>query len=388
MISNEFRIIDNRTSSEFKKMSFSGYLVKDVSSAFNKALIGCKIEDACNWGVELLISGYIDNIWDKIFNIAIKNININNPKIGYLLYLRYSKYINLCSNWDKKDKLSLRNNQEIRNMVCELCFLICNSLKTKSIAFKKINEKDFDMVFIESRLIANKPDIVYDKIKFGDPEETRIILNELNYCLINKKFELCLYWLSWILEWEKKIIKKKKVYLCGYRKIENVETKYCNDIVWFIWEIILKESSKIDNNNITQNIHALYRLYKFDYKPSKKGKRNYYFIYAIKYFTDTYHFPENINNYYLLVQACANINFLFFDKNKYSINNNKAVEKQNYKKNIKIIKNELNKEQTREQSKTYKKKLAELKKITEEKMKLKINTVEQIDSLILKNSNN
>ena len=388
MISNEFRIIDKRSSNEFKKMSFSGYLIKDISSAFNKALIGCKIEEACNWAVELLISGYIDNIWDKIFNIGIKNININNPKLAYLLYLRYSKYITLCSNWDQKDKLSLRNNQEIRNMVSELCFLICNSLKTKSLSFKKINEKDFDMVFIESRLIANRADIVYDKIKFGDPEETKIIMNEFNYCLINKKFELCIYWLSWILEWEKKIIKKKKVYICGYRKIENVPTKFCNDIVWFIWEIILKESTKIENDNITQNIHALYRLYKYDFKPTKKGRRNYYFIYAIKYFTDTYHFPENIRNYYLLVQVCANINFLFFDKNKYSINNNISIEKHNYKKNIKIIKNDISKQETKLKNKEYKRKITELKKITDKKMKLKINTVEQIDSLILKNSNN
>ena len=90
----------------------------------------------------------------------------------------------------------------------------------------------------------------------------------------------------------------------------------------------------------------------------------------------------------MLVQVCANINFLFFDKNKYSINNNISIEKHNYKKNIKIIKNDISKQETKLKNKEYKRKITELKKITDKKMKLKINTVEQIDSLILKNSNN
>ena len=384
MIPNEYIINDKRPIEAFKKSSFSGYSMKDVLSIFNKSLLDCKIEESCNWGVELLISGYIVEFFDKIITIGMKNININNPKLPFFLYDRFSNLINILKNCNSK--LLLRNNQQIRNMVCECCFVICNSLKTKTLSLVKIKENDFNMVYIESKLIANKSDLISDKIKYGDPEETKIILNEFNYCLINKKFELCIYWLNWILEWEKKNTKQNKVYICGHRDIQNIDKKYCNDIIWFIWEIILKELNTIQNVEIIKNVHALYKLYKYDFKPSKKGKRNYYILYAIKYFTDSYHFTEIYNNYYLMIQACSNINIVFFEKNKFAVNNNYSIEKKNYRETKSLINEELKTKEQQIKKKTDKDKIKELKKIADEKMRLKINKVEEIDSLILKNS--
>lgn len=384
MIPNEYLINDKRPIESFKKSSFSGYSMKDVLTIFNKSLLDCKIEESCNWGVELLISGYIVEFFEKIISIGIKNVNINNPKLSYFLYNRFSNFIEIYKT--NNTKLLLRNNQQIRNMVCECCFVICNSLKTKSLSLVRIKENDFNMIYIESKLIANKSNLISDKIKYGDPEETKIILNEFNYCLINKKYELCVYWLSWIIEWEKKNTKKNKVYICGYREIQNIDRKYCNDVIWFIWEIILKELDTIQNMEIVKNVHSLYKLYKYDFKPSKKGKRVYYILYALKYFTDSYHFTEVYNNYFLMIQACSNINIIFFEKNKSSINNSQSIEKINYTTNKNIIHNEIKTKEQQQQKKSDKQKLKELKKIADEKMRLKINKVEEIDSLILKNS--
>ena len=104
---------------------------------------------------------------------------------------------------------------------------------------------------------------------------------------------------------------------------------------------------------------------------------------AIKYFTDNYHINENINNYHLLIQSCLNINKLFFEKNKLSKNNSITKQIKQFNENVNIINNEVQLKENKSKVSLDKKKLMELKKIADTKMKLKINKVEEIDSLIL-----
>ena len=379
-IPNEYIIFDNRSLKEFTKLSFSKYLIKDVLIALNKSILDCKIEDSINWGVELLLSGHINKFWDRIITIGIKNININNPNICYFLYIKYSKHIELIT---KYNILNIRNNQSYRNLIGETCFLICNSLKTKPLTYIKIKESDFNMNYLESKTIANNPNLIKDKLKYGDPTETKIILNEFNYCLINKKYELCVYWLSWIIEWEKKNTKQNKMYVCGLREINNIDTKYYNDLVWLIWEIILKEGDKLDNSFLNTQIQSLYKLYKYDFKQSNKSKKSMYFLVAIKYFTDNYHINPNIPNYHLLIQVCLNINKIFFEKIKFSINNCKNKEIFKFNSNVDILQKEINTKEMNKSIVESKKKINKLKQIADTKMKLKITKVEEIDSLIL-----
>ena len=65
----DYRIIDNRTIKDFSKKTFSNYLVKDVLLVLNKSLLSCKVEESCNWTMELLISGLYDKFWDRVFTI-------------------------------------------------------------------------------------------------------------------------------------------------------------------------------------------------------------------------------------------------------------------------------------------------------------------------------
>ena len=96
MIPDEYKINDTRTTSDFNKQSFSGYAIKDVVSVLNKSLMSCKIEDSVNWAVELLLSGQTERLWEKIFSISLKNININNPKLPIFLFKRYNLQNHLC----------------------------------------------------------------------------------------------------------------------------------------------------------------------------------------------------------------------------------------------------------------------------------------------------
>jgi hypothetical protein len=137
------------------------------------------------------------------------------------------------------------------------------------------------------------------------------------------------------------------------------------------------------NENISNNIQVLYKLYKHNFKSSQKSKKNYYFLYAIKYFTDI-HTSSNtiIPNFNIIIQACSNVNNLFIDKINNSQNKNKIiVEKNNYSKNVSNIKHN---QTDKQNEKDKKEQIKNLKQIADTKMKLKINTVEQIDSLILK----
>lgn len=385
MIPEEFLINDTRDISELSKKSFSGYAVKDVVNILNKRLIDCKLEEAVNWATELLLSGQTEKLWEKIFNISLKNININNPKLPLILYKRYSKFVSLKIKHSGSIKssniagfLSLRNSQAVRNMICEICIIVCNSTKLKAISLPKIKMNHFNLDFLKTKLTASDPNLVRNKLKYGDPDQLKIPLNEFNSCLKAGKWELCIFWLSWIFEWEKQNMPKSKEILCGVRKVEGVEEKYFTNIVWVIWEIILKEASLLNNDNALEQISALFKLYKFDFKPTKRAKRVYFILFAIKYFTETYNFKkEIIPNYYQLVQACGNINILFYERKRFEVN---KLRKQTEETQFKGMKQ---KQMTEEQIKQEKAEIKRLKEVAELKIKKKIDRVELIDSMIL-----
>ena len=85
------------------------------------------------------------------------------------------------------------------------------------------------------------------------------------------------------------------------------------------------------------------------------------------------------------LQVCLNINTLFFEKAKLSVRKCSNTEITQYKNNVSNIKNTIKTKEVVSKASLGRKKLLELKKIADAKMKLKINTVEEIDSLILKN---
>ena len=388
MIPIEYQITDTRDTKELAKISFSGYQIKDVVQALSKSMINCKIEEAVNWSVELLLSGQTEKYWEKIFSIALKNINTNNPKLPLFLFNRYSRFVSLKLKYSGSAKstnvagfLSLRNSQIIRNMICEVCVTICNSTKLKPISLPKIKDADFNSEFIKTKIVANNSNIVNDKLKYGDPEELRIPLNEFNFCIKTRKWELSVYWLAWIIEWERRNTKRDKFYICGFRKIDGIEEKLCTDVIWIIWEILIKEVGYLKDDKASTQVFSLYKLYKFDFKPAKKSKRIFFILYAIKYFTEIYSFKQEIiPNYYQLIQACSNINIMFYDKKKYEVNKHKSnVEKAAHNTIVNNVVNE-------KQSKMQKDELKRLKKIADIKIKNKISAVEQIDTLILSKS--
>ena len=152
-VPERFCIRDTRQLKQFSDKTFSGFKKNDVLTVLQKSIISHKVEEVCNWSSELIISGQIDKIWDRILLISSKCININNPSIPYYIYRRYSKYLQISKEYQNK-LLDMRNNQVIRNHICELMVILTNSNKSKSISLKKIPNNNFNISNIKYKFRA------------------------------------------------------------------------------------------------------------------------------------------------------------------------------------------------------------------------------------------
>lgn len=375
-IPRQFKINDNRKYNDFNTKTFSGYLKKEVLSAFKKALMNGLIETSCYWSIELLCSGLIDKIYEIFLELSSKYINISNPKLPYKLYRRYNNYLDLVKyyeesvkNNDKNNKknllLLLRNNQQIRNHICELCYIICNSHKNKPLSLTSINKNYYTSEYIKNYINIDERNIDYYNYNFyknNDPEQIIIILGAFQNFIRHNNYSKAIYILSWILGYEKLLLKNNVKIICAKRDIVNVDSKFNNDIIWIFWEIILKEAGSMEQIRKIQ-VDALYILYKYQYNTNKKYKRLPFLLNSIKYITEFY----NINlpciiNYPIYIKVNSNINNLFHQirKHEKTIIENKKETKPEKKNKSKLDPNSI----------------------------IKINKLDEIDTLIINKSLN
>ena len=88
-VPKNFYIIDSNI--VYKEKSFSGYKKTEVIKAYIKSIEDGKIENACNWSIELILSGFLNILIEKNILIASKYINIHNPKIPQYIFSNYIK---------------------------------------------------------------------------------------------------------------------------------------------------------------------------------------------------------------------------------------------------------------------------------------------------------
>jgi len=328
-----YKINDYRTIEFFKDKTFSGYMKSEVVQKLNKCLLNDLIEESCFWSIELIISGYIEKVIEKILGIYNKYVHVNNPKLSEYFFNKYEILLKIIKNdYYKLNQLNIRNNQIIRNYISELISIICLSKKDKPLKLVSIKPEEFNINHIKDNFKANN-NLLSDIIKDGDPGEVRIILNEFYYSLINKNYKECIYWLSWMVEWSKINIKKNKRYNIGFRQIKGIDKLLCYNVIWIFWEVILKYTYKRDNDVITSQIMSMYRFFKYDFKSGYLARRIMYIIHAIKYLTTSFSLEQKIiNNYGTFIQACGNINYIYKDLKK-----NEQANDPNYDKKINVL---------------------------------------------------
>ena len=65
----------------FKIKTYNEYKKTSVFTSLLKSIGESRLEEACHWTAELVASGYVIELFDKLLIYSSKNINIKNSKI-------------------------------------------------------------------------------------------------------------------------------------------------------------------------------------------------------------------------------------------------------------------------------------------------------------------
>jgi hypothetical protein len=318
-MNEQYIIEDTRYLESFKDKSFGGFKKTDVIKTLFKSIETGKVENACHWTTECMISGYCLELLDKLISFSSKIIHINNPRLPEYLWRKYSYFFKTINHINlKKDKhliIHFRNNQVLRNLFFDIVTVISLSPKSKRYdKYPKINEEtDFQFETIKQRLHAQCnfcPDILF---KFTDPEELRVVVNEIMFHFknINSGYENCCYWVAWIFQWEKKNKRMKQKFEIDEREITDVKKNYRKDVVWLLWSAILLEANERDPI-VKKQIQALYQLFKYEFTGPKRNLKIPLIYHAIGYITHTvkYTIPI-ITDRKIYIQCQCSVNQMF-----------------------------------------------------------------------------
>ena len=293
-LSDASKIIDSRTLKDFKDQVFGGYKLSAASAALDKALMEDKVEPALHWSAQLLLSGTVQPLWNKLITVASKIINVNNPKLPEFLYNKNLAWQQITDNgkYTKDNILLLRNHSTVRLLLAEMIAILALSKKRKLNTLPRIKKEEFIIDTFKSKLVAIDNTLSNGIFQDGDPSEIRIAGNEMAYHLYHGNLSKTLYWLNWILEWEKINTKKYGKYECASRSIEGIDSKFFKDVVWLIWAIINKirsiryhgavsECNTEINTEINNQIGYLWKMYINKFTPAARSRKQPLIIWSI-----------------------------------------------------------------------------------------------------------
>ena len=354
---DKYIIEDDREIESFKVKTFSGFKRTDVIKAVLKSIESKKIEQVCHWTTECIISGYIIQLLEKLIIYSSKVICVNNPKLpSYILnkLLILQNQINRLDINSKNGILLLRNSQMVRNMFFDIIVTLLISPKSKKYdKYPKINiNDDFKSENIQKRLFSQMNILPDNIIKFNDPDELKIFINEIFSLTKNEQFgyDKCCYWILWLIKWEELHKKNKQFFDIHERDIKEVDKKYRKNIIWVVWETIFEAMKIKKNNKIIKEIKSLFSIYTHNFTLSKRNTRLPIVFNAIAYLTNTINFNIPLrNDSILLIQSQSNVNKMFMAKKIYEQKNKNKINDSKYKKskkkkniNVEIMEDKIN----------------------------------------------
>jgi hypothetical protein len=322
----DYLITDPRPSECFKDKTFSGFKKTEVYKTLFKSIDSGKIEDTCFWVTECIVSGYANDLIEKLCIHSAKVIHINNPLLPEFLwrrYLTFRKSTNHISGKEKDKLIHIRNTQSVRNNLMDVAVTLTLSPKTKRYdKLPKVNiQRDFEFSVIQQKMNATMQLLPQGIIRFTDPEELRIIMNEIFFNLKNSNggYDKVCYWIQWLLQWEKRTKSQKRKFEIETREINGLDPKYGKDMIWLVWEVVFQETNLRDEL-LKQQIKSLYLLFKYEYTGGKRNARIPYLYQCVGYLT----LPLKTNvpirkNTDIFIQTQCNINPLFKNKKKHEV---------------------------------------------------------------------
>lgn len=340
-MNKKYIITDKRELLHFKLKTFNNYKKTNIFNKLKDAILEKNLEKAILWLTELHCSCCTKRLYTYLLKLYLLHINKENL---YILEIALKKY-NFFN--ELKNNLNDRNNIEIRKYLYIFVFYLTISSKKNLPKLPKLKKIDYNLNLQRGNLLTKNLKIIKKFTKNNDNKNIFIAISEIYYNLLNKNksksLDNCLYWLSWILNYEKN--SHKGAIKCAFRDIKKINKKYCTDFVWIIWEIILN----INNNKY---IVYLYNLFKSYYSTSKKKQKINYIVFAFSIIINSYpkinyNFKLNNIDSKLKSKMLNNINYQYFLLNKNykpikNFNKNKTNIKKKLKPNIKIKNNEIN----------------------------------------------
>jgi hypothetical protein len=294
---NDIEINDIRNASDFKSISFSKYKTAAVIKELLNSMVNCKIENACNWSAELICAGHYSELWNAILIFIGKHIHLGNPKLPIYVENRFNKFKEILMNGYLDNELSMRNNEKIRKLFSEIICVLCFSKKKHSIDPIKIKSEDeFDMFNMTSKLKATSIDFAQESFLKEDPKELFIAINELAYNISTKSKDTitACKWIEWIMEFERLCKKRKEKCICERRTFAPVQEKFQMDIVWLIWDVLLKETIKRKNELCKRIILSTLNIFCIKYTPAVKKRRRFLMYFVIGLLTEEVNYNIDI----------------------------------------------------------------------------------------------
>jgi hypothetical protein len=285
-------IHDLRTVANFQKFTFSGHLRTHVYKVLDENIRLGHADYSCYWTLELLCSGLTHSLWQTLFESTAKHINRGGPNAFLYLVRIYEKFAQYEEQFSPINMTEIRNNAEVRLMICEVAASLALCRKNKLPTLPKINpEHDFKQTTIHENLKSPSANYARHLIKQQDPLELYVPLNELVYCIRPETRDItkALYWVGWILKYSSQYKKQHKIDLaCSPRSNDYIESKFYTHAIWVIWEAVLDSSRSSPQNGIIRKyIDSLYKIHCLRWTPTLLKSRLCFLIVAIQYICES-----------------------------------------------------------------------------------------------------
>jgi hypothetical protein len=298
-------IIDTRNVLDFQRFTFSGHLRTHVYKVLDENIKLGHADYSCYWTLELLCSGLVHSYWNTIFLSTALHINRAAPNAFLYLTKMYEKFSPYESQYSLMQMTDIRNNKDVRNLVCEVSASISFCKKSKLPSLPRIKpEHDFNQIVIQENLKAPSSFYARQIMKQEDPIELFVPVNELMFCLRpeTRDYIRALYWCSWILTYASKYKQDTKQYLvCAYRSNDYVEEQFLRSHIWILWSCLIEIAKQSpQSGTLAPYMDALYKMYCLRWSKGDMKKRLPFFITALLFICESttldihYSVPQNI----------------------------------------------------------------------------------------------
>ena len=304
-------INDLRKQKDFSGITFSKFKKSEAKKQLLKMINDNDIEAACYWSAEFICAGHFLELWEIIFKIIGNNIHIGNPKLPLYVDNKINNFKDIVVSGYLDNEIKMRNDIKIRHIFCEMICIICLSRKKTTYDVQKISPTLFDMTNLKGHLKAPSVNFAREIFTSDDPNELFIAINEFAWHVKNNNSYKAFFWVEWIIDFED-MCKKKKIILTGKTRNNQVGDKHNKDIIWIIWDVLLKETQKIKHKNKEGIINALLNMFCLRYSHAIRKRRRYLIYFSISLLTEDVDINKKIiNDTNIVKNAIYNIDKIY-----------------------------------------------------------------------------